>query len=83
MARLGRLIEMRHQGVFWALPVPPVLSGRFGKELFEIFQQIGSGVEERGNLSVDVLYGLLLSLIGLEDFEELLVNLGLVLETVL
>lgn len=83
MAWLGRLVQMRNQDVFWALRVPTVLSCRLGEELLEIFQQIGGGVEEGCNLRINVLNRLLLSLVGLKDFEKLLVYLGLVLEAVL
>lgn len=40
-------------------------------------------MKQRGDLGVHILNGLLLSLICLQYFQELLVNLGLVLETVL
>lgn len=55
----------------------------FGEELFEILQEVGCAVEQARNLGVNLLYGLLLSLVCLEDFEELLVDFGLILEAVL
>ena len=59
------------------------LTRRLWQELFEIFQQIGSRVEKGGNLSINILYRLLLSLIGLEDFEKLFIYLRFILETIL
>jgi hypothetical protein len=56
---------------------------RFRQELLEIFQEIRSSVEKLSNLSVDVLDRLGLSLVGLQDLKELLVNLWGGRETVL
>ena len=40
-------------------------------------------MEESGDLSVDVLNGLLLSLVGLKNLQKLFVNFRLILETIL
>ena len=55
----------------------------FRQELLEVFQKILCVVEKSCDLTVDVLDRLGLSLIRLEDFEELFVDLGSVLESVL
>jgi hypothetical protein len=59
------------------------LAGRLRQELFEIFQKIRCRVEESSHLSVHVLNWLLLSLISLENLEELFVDLRLILEAIL
>jgi hypothetical protein len=51
--------------------------------LLEVFKKIRCRVEKSGDLRVDVLNGFLLSLIRLEDFKELLVDLRFVLKSVL
>jgi len=59
------------------------LSSGLGKELLEVFQKVWGSIEEGGNLCVDVLNRLRLSLISLKNFEELLVDFWSVLEAVL
>jgi hypothetical protein len=59
------------------------LCGRLGEKLLEVFEKIRGGVEEAGDLRIDVLDGFLLALICLENFEELLVDFGFILEAVL
>ena len=59
------------------------LSGRFGEKLLEIFEQIGGAAKELGYLSVNVLNGFRLSLIGLEDLQELLVDLRVLGKSIL
>lgn len=59
------------------------LSSSLWQELFEVFEKVWGRVEQCGDLSVDVLDGLLLSLICLKDFKKLLVNLWFVLEAIL
>ncbi len=59
------------------------LCGRFGEKLLEVLEQIRGGVKKAGDLRVDVLDGFLLALVSLEDFQELFVDFGFVLETIL
>jgi hypothetical protein len=59
------------------------LSGRFREELLEVFEKIGSGVEEMCNLRIDVLDRLRLALIGLKDLKKLFIDLWSILESVL
>jgi hypothetical protein len=59
------------------------LCGGFGKKLFEVFEKIGRRVEKARDLRVDVLDRFLFALVCLENFQELLVDLGFILETVL
>jgi hypothetical protein len=42
--------------------------------LLEVFKEVRGAVEEPGNLAVNVLNWLGFALIGLQDFEELFVN---------
>jgi hypothetical protein len=51
--------------------------------LLEVFKQVRSRMEEASDLRVDVLDRLLLALVCLKDFQELLVDLGFVLEAIL
>jgi hypothetical protein len=59
------------------------LSGRFRKELFEVFEKIRGSVEKSSNLCVNVLNGLGFALVGLKNFEKLFVDFWSVLETIL
>jgi hypothetical protein len=59
------------------------LRGRLWKKLFEILEQIWSGVEKQCNLSINILDGFLLALVRLQNFQKLFVNLRFVLEAVL
>ena len=59
------------------------LSSGFWEELFEVFKQIRSSVEEMRDLRVDILYWLRFALIGLQNLEELFVDLWSILESVL
>lgn len=52
------------------------MSGRLGKKLLEVFQEIRRCVEQLRNLPIHVLDGLGLSLVRLQDLQELLVDLG-------
>jgi hypothetical protein len=54
-----------------------------GEELFEVLEKIWRSVEKSGDLRIDIRDGLGFSLVGLQDFEKLLIYLGLVLEAVL
>jgi hypothetical protein len=56
---------------------------RFRKELLKVFQQVCRRLEESSNLGIDVLNGLRLALICLQDFKKLLVNIGLSSEAIL
>jgi hypothetical protein len=59
------------------------LCGRLGEKLLEVFEKIGRRVEKAGDLRIDVLDRFLLALVCLENFEELLVDFGFILEAVL
>lgn len=59
------------------------LAGRLWQKLLKVFQEVGRRVEQRRNLSVDVLNRLLLALVGLQDLQKLFVYLWLVLKAVL
>ena len=84
MPRLGRRRGHRHGHVLLrALANRPGLRGGLGEELLEIFEQIGSRVEEASNLRIDVLDRFLLALVCLENFQELLVDFGFILEPIL
>lgn len=51
--------------------------------MLKVFEKIGRRVEKTGNLGIYVLNRLLLALIGLQYLEELFVNLGFVLKSIL
>jgi hypothetical protein len=59
------------------------LSSRFWEELFEVFEQIRSSIEEMRDLRVDVLYRLRFALIGLKNLEKLFIDLWSILESIL
>jgi hypothetical protein len=59
------------------------LCGRLGEKLFEIFEEVGGRVEKTCDLRVNVLDRFLFALVCLENFQELLVDFGFVLETIL
>lgn len=50
------------------------VGGGLGQELLEVFEEVWRSLEEMRDLRIDVLYGFGLALVGLEDFEELLVD---------
>lgn len=56
---------------------------RLRQELLKVLKQVGRATEQGGNLAIDFLNRLLLTLVRLQDLEKLLVDLGLVLEAVL
>ena len=60
-----------------------VRGGGFGEELLEVFEEVGRCLEETGYLCVDVLDGLAFALVGLQDLEELLVDVWLLGEAIL
>lgn len=85
MPRLRRgLGQARHgEHIFGTGVVRLAGSGGFGQKLLKVFEKIGRRVEKTGNLGIYVLNRLLLALIGLQYLEELFVNLGFVLKSIL
>jgi hypothetical protein len=59
------------------------LSSGLWKELFEIFKQIRSGIEEMRNLRVNVLDWFRFALVGLKNLKELFIDLWSILKSVL
>lgn len=59
------------------------MSCRLGQKLFKVFEQVGRSVEKVSHLSVNVLNWLGLSLIRLQNFKELLVDVRLLCKSVL
>lgn len=59
------------------------MGSRFGKKLLKVLEKIGCRMKQGSYLRVDVLDRFLLPLVRLEDLEELLVDFGFVLESVL
>lgn len=59
------------------------MGGRLGKKLFEVFQEIRGCVKQGGDLRIDVLDGFLFTLVRLKNLQELFVDFGFVLESIL
>lgn len=84
VSRLGRgLREAGHGEHVVSSCTVLIRRGRLGEELLKVFEKIGSCVEEASDLGVDFLYRFRLALVRLKDLEELFVDFGLVLVTVL
>jgi hypothetical protein len=70
-------------GVPGCLLLSPVVGRGLWEKLFEVLKKVGSGVEQISNLSIYFLYRFRLSLISLQNFKELLINVGLLGVTIL
>ena len=78
------LCEVRHgKDVLGSRVIRLVQSSRIGKELLEVLKKICGVVEQVRNLGINVLDGLRVPLISLENFKELFVDLWFILEPVL
>ena len=81
---MRRLRKARHgEDVLGSRVIRLVRGSGLGEELLEVFEEIGGGTEQARDLGVNVLYGLLFSLVGLKDFEELFVDFRFILKSVL
>ena len=60
-----------------------MLSSGLRKELLEILQEIWRATKQVGDLGVDVLNGLRLSLVRLEYLQEVLINVRVSRESIL
>ena len=84
MSRLWRRCRHGHGHAFLdTLAGRSSLCGGFGEKLFKVLEKVGGRVEKARHLRVDVLDRFLFALVCLENFQELLVDLGFILETVL
>lgn len=59
------------------------MRGGFWQELLEVFQEIGSRLEEVSDLIVDVLNWFRFALVSLQDFKELFVDVWMCRKAVL
>ena len=59
------------------------MSGRLWQKLFKVFKQVRGRIKKPSDLAIDILYGLRLALVSLQDLQKLLVDVGLCGEAVL